>query len=125
MKRLSRGTPYILTSGEIEIVLMSVTKKTATHIAQLLEMTYEDWEALSDRVRAKHIVDYQNSSILAASLAAGAKAHTDLEASSSAITSTAQVEHLTEEVRVLRDLVKELTDNANSINSTAKKGNRK
>lgn len=115
-RRISRGTPYVLTSGEVEIALKSLTPKTVLAIASLLEMTVADWDALDDRMKVKHLIDYQNSSILAATLAAGAKAHTDLEAAGIIQTREATVDALTAEIDTLREMVRELNE------QTPKKG---
>lgn len=107
--RLSRGTPYILSSSDIENVLKSMTPKFEANIARILDMTDEEWRTLDKKVKVRHIIDFQNRATLAATMAAGAKAHTDLEAAATVITDTAEAQTLRDEVRALTELVKDLT----------------
>lgn len=118
--RLSRGTPYILTSADIENALKALTPRTEAAIAQVLELTAEQWHALDDKVKVRHIIDFQNRSILAASLAAGAKVHTDLEEAAYAVTRVHEADTLADEVRALRELVTDLTADTNT-----RRGNRR
>ena len=79
MRRLSRGTPYILPSADIDNALRSIAPHTAHQIATVIGLTIEEWYALDDRLKVKHLIDYQNSAVLAATVVAAARAHTDLD----------------------------------------------
>lgn len=78
-RRLSRGTPYILTSTEVAEILKNLPPRIEQAIAALLNMTVDDWREQPAKVRAKQIVDYQNAGAFAASMAAAGKAIGDLE----------------------------------------------
>ena len=112
MKRISRNTPYVLTTADVENVLASVPPKVENAIAALLDMTLDEWRKMPKTKRVRHIVDYQNQAQLAASMAASAKAHTDLQAAAFAVTEQAEAETLSERVARLESL----------INRTAAKG---
>ena len=51
MRRMSRGTPYILATSEVENVLKSLTPKMGDHVASLLDMSGDQWRALPDDVK--------------------------------------------------------------------------
>lgn len=123
--RLSRGTPYVLNASDVENVLGSLTPRMANTIAGLLDLTAGQWHALDDRVKVRHIIDFQNRSILAATLAAGAKAQTDLEGAANAITAVAEVDFLRCEVEALRQVIVELTAKLAAESGSVKKGGRR
>lgn len=108
MKRISRGTPYVMTTGDVENALMALTPRTEESIASLMDMTVEAWRAQSPGKRASQIVAYTNSGQLAALLAASAKAHTDLEDSAFAVTQATEAQSLRDEVVALRDMVDDM-----------------
>lgn len=105
MKRLSRGTPYVLSTADVENVIASLPPRVENAIASLLDMTLDQWRRLPKAKRARHIVDFQNRSQLAATLAAGAKAHTDLEAAAFAVTEKAEADTLAERVARLEQVI--------------------
>lgn len=102
----------MLNTQDLENILTAVTPKMVQHITALLDITPEDWDKLDDRVRARHIVDFQQRGLLAATLSASAKAHTDLEAAAHPITEKAEahtkIELLNEQVAALTELVEGL-----------------
>ena len=102
MKRISMCTPYVLTTADVENVIASLTPKVENAIASLLDLTLDEWRKLPKAKRVRHIVDYQNRAQLAASMAASAKAHTDLEAAAFAVTEQAEAESDTLTQRVAR-----------------------
>lgn len=108
MRRISRGTPYILSATEVENVLRSLTPKMEEHIASLLDISADQWRKLEDPVKVRHIIDFQNRATLAATLAAAAKAHTDLEDASVVVTQAVEADTLRDEVKALREMVHDL-----------------
>lgn len=78
-KRISRGTPYVLNQGDVENYLASVTPRTEQAIAALLGMEVQTWRDQTKAMKVKQILDFQNSGVGAATLAAAAKAQRDLE----------------------------------------------
>lgn len=110
MKRLSRGTPYVMTTGDVETALASLTPRVEESIASLMDMTVAQWRRQTKTKKAAQIVRFTNSGQLAALLAAAAKAHTDLEASAFAVTESAQAKTLADRVRELEDLTLELME---------------
>lgn len=105
MKRISRGTPYVLSTADVENVIASLPPKMEASIATLMDLTVEDWRKLPKAKRVRHIIDYQSRAQLAASIAASAKAHTDLEAAASPITQQAEAETLTDRVARLENIL--------------------
>lgn len=79
MKRISRGTPYILTTDDITNALAAIPTRVEEAIANLMNMSAEDWRAQNDRVKVRQLVDYQNTGAFAATLTASAKAISDLD----------------------------------------------
>ena len=114
MKRISRGTPYVPTTADVENVIASLSPKVENAIASLLDLTLDEWRKLPKAKRVRHIVDYQNRAQLAASMAASAKAHTDLEAGAIADPDQAEAE-----AETLTDLVARLES---MLTRTSKKG---
>lgn len=108
MKRISRGTPYILTEADLDNLLKSLTPRMEANICALLEMTVEDWRKLGKRVQARHLVDFQNRGVGAASLAAAAKAQTDLEEAAQAVTLASQAQSIVDDVAALKEMVHDL-----------------
>ncbi len=104
-RRISRGTPYVLTAAEVENLLGALTPRMEEQIAAMLDTTVEAWRKESKGKRAKHLVDYQNRGQLAAVLAASAKAHTDLEAAAFAVTMQTEAQSLADTVADLQSLV--------------------
>lgn len=109
MKRISRGTPYVLSRGDIENALASLTPRTEEAIAALFGISVDQWRRQTSEVKCKQVIDFQNSAALAATLAAGARVHTDLESAAFAVTQATEAQTLAEEVRALREMVQELT----------------
>ena len=107
-RRISRGTPYVLTAGEIENLLGALTPRMEEQIAAMLDMPVEEWRKQTKAKRAKHLVDYQNRGQFAAVMAASAKAHTDLEAAAFAVTLQTEAQSLSDDVAALKDLVHDL-----------------
>jgi hypothetical protein len=103
MKRISRGTPYILTTDDIGNALASIPPRVEEAIAYLLNMTVDDWRAQTDRIKVKQLVDFQNAGAFAATLATAAKAIGDLEEVAFPVI-TASVD---EELRAALDLLNE------------------
>lgn len=79
MKRISRGTPYVLSSTDMEHALAALSPRMEGAVAAILNMTVADWREQDDRLKVKQLIDFQNSAQLAATLATAAKAQTDLE----------------------------------------------
>jgi len=112
MKRISRGTPYILTESDLDNLLKSLTPRMEANICALLDMTVEDWRKLTKRVQARHLIDFQNRGVGAASLAAAAKAQTDLEEAAQAVTLQSQAQSIVDEFNALKEMVHDLTKKA-------------
>lgn len=110
MKRISRGTPYVLSQADIENALMGLRPRTEEAIASLMDMSPEKWRAQTKAKRASQIVHYQNSGQLAASIAAVAKAHTDLEDAAFTVTQITEAQSVTEDVAELKRKVADLVD---------------
>jgi hypothetical protein len=104
-RRISRGTPYVLTAGEIENLLGALTPRMEEQVAAMLDMTVEAWRKESKAKRAKHIVDYQNRGQFAAVMTAAAKAQTDMEGAAFAVTMQTEAQALSETVAELTELV--------------------
>jgi hypothetical protein len=79
-RRISRGTPYILTATEISETLKHLSPRIETAIATLMNLSVEQWRAQADKVKAKQLVDFQSAGALAATMAASERAIGDLEA---------------------------------------------
>ena len=79
-RRISRGTPYILTSTEVAEILKNLPPRIESALAALMNMTVEDWHKQAPKVKAKQVLDYQNAGAFAATMAAAGKAIGDLEA---------------------------------------------
>ena len=109
-RRISRGTPYILTQAELENMLGSITPRQEEQIAALLEMSVEDWRKQPKAKRAKQMVDFQNRGQWAASMAAAAKAQTDLEATAFAVTMQTKAQSLSDDVAALSQMVHQLVE---------------
>ena len=108
MKRISRGTPYVMTTGDVEMALTALSPRTEEAIASLMNMTVEAWRKQSKGKRASQIVAFTNSGQLAAMLAASAKAHVDLEDSAFAVTQATEAKSVRDEVTELRGQVEDL-----------------
>jgi hypothetical protein len=91
MKRISRGTPYIL--------------------------TVDDWRDQNDRVKVKQLVDFQNSGAFAATLATAAKAISDLEEVAFPVISPS----VDEELRAALDLLNEQVQKHDALLTKASK----
>lgn len=80
MKRLSRGTPHILTASEIEVTLATVDRDPLLEqaIASIYHYDVEDWRKLPKAQRAKHIIDTQYQGRMSAILSTSLKARRDL-----------------------------------------------
>lgn len=109
MKRISRGTPYVLTTGDVENVLGSMTPRMEESIAALLDMPVDEWRKQTKAKRAKQLVDFQNQGAAAAAFAAAAKAHTDLEEAAFAVTQRTEAESIIGELEALKAMVADLT----------------
>jgi hypothetical protein len=79
-RRISRGTPYILTNTEVEEILKHLPARIETAVAALMNLTVDDWHKQPAKLRAKQIIDFQNAGAFAATMAAAEKAIGDLEA---------------------------------------------
>lgn len=79
-RRISRGTPYILTATEIEQILKHLPPRVETSLAALMNLSLDEWRAQPVKVKAKQIVDHQNAGAFAATMAASERAIGDLEA---------------------------------------------
>lgn len=108
MKRISRGTPYVMTTGDVEMALTALSPRTEEAIASLMDMTVEAWRKQTKGKRASQIVAFTNSGQLAAMLAASARAHTDLEDSAFAVTQATEAQSMRDEVIALRGLVEDM-----------------
>ena len=108
-RRISRGTPYVLTAAEIENLLGALTPRMEEQVAAMLDMSVEVWRKESKGRRAKHVVDYQNRGQFAATMAASARAHTDMESAAVAITQAIEAQTLTATVSALADEVAALS----------------
>lgn len=115
MKRISRGTPYVLTQTDIDNALAALTPRIEESIAAAMDMTPEDWRKQTKARKVKQIIDHQTRGQLAASMNAANRAQTDFEESAKAISATHEVEVLREEIAALTALVQSMT-------GTAKKG---
>lgn len=104
-RRISRGTPYVLTASEIENLLGALTPRMEEQVAAMLEMPVEDWRKQAKAKRAKQLVDFQSRGQFAAAMAASAKAQTDMEAAAFAVTMQTEAQSLADEVSALKDLV--------------------
>lgn len=80
--RLSRGTPYILSSAQVEDILKHLPPRVELAVAATMNLTVEDWRKQAAKVRVKQIIDHQNAGILAATMAAAERAIGDLESAS-------------------------------------------
>ena len=71
MRRISRGTPYILTTGEIESRLATLKDDPQMEqaTAETFGLTVEQWRKLTVAKRAKHLIDLQERGLLAAATA--------------------------------------------------------
>lgn len=78
-RRISRGTPYILTTDDITNALAAIPPRVEEAIANLMNMGVEDWRAQNDRVKVRQLLDYQNAGAFAATLSTAAKAIADLD----------------------------------------------
>ena len=102
MKRISRGTPYVLTTADVENVIASLSPKVENAIASLLDLTLDEWRKLPKAKRVRHIVDYQNRAHRASSRPGSAKARPAPGAAASAVTEQAEAEPETLTERVAR-----------------------
>lgn len=109
MKRISRGTPYVLTTGDVENVLGSMTPRMEESIAALLDMPVDEWRKQTKAKRAKQLVDFQNRGAAAAAFAAAAKAQTDLEEAAFAATQRTEAASIIDELEALKAMVADLT----------------
>jgi len=104
-RRISRGTPYVLTAAEIENLLGALTPRMEEQVAAMLEMPAAEWRKQTKAKRAKQLVDFQTRGQFAAAMSAAAKAHTDMEAAAFAVTMQTEAQSLTDEVAALTELV--------------------
>lgn len=122
MRRISRGTPYILTTSDIENVLGSLTPAIEEAVASLLDMTVDEWRKQSKQRRAKQLVDFQNRGQFAASMTASAKAQTDLQEVAFAVTQRTEAASVAEDVQALKEIVSEVVGRMDAL--TGKPGKR-
>ena len=78
-RRISRGTPYILTATEVTEILKHLPPRIELAVAALMNVTVDVWRAQPDKIRARQIIDYQNAGMFAATMAAAERAIGDLE----------------------------------------------
>lgn len=122
MRRMSRGTPYVMTTGDVETALAALTPRAEESIASLMDMTVEQWREQSKPKRASQIVAYTNSGQLAALLSASARAHTDLEDAAFAVTQVAEAQSMREEMAALRGIVEEMSASLTPAAAHKRKG---
>jgi hypothetical protein len=106
--RISRGTPYIQTTADIENTLAAATPQMEENIAAMLRMPAEEWRAQPVAVKVKQINEHQIRGQAAAALAAATKAQTDFTEAVQPITEASQAAMLRDEVDALRDMVADL-----------------
>lgn len=123
MRRISRGTPYVLTTSDIENVLASLTPAIEDAIAALLGLTVDEWRKQPKAKRVKQLVDFQNNGQVAATLAASAKAQTDLQEVAFAATQRVEAASVTADVQALKEIVADLVGRIDGLTgANARKG---
>lgn len=121
-RRISRGTPYILSSTDMENALAALTPRMEESIAAVLDMPHGEWRAQPLAAKVRQLIDHQTRGQAAAAFATAAKAQTDLEEAAHAITAQAEASVLRDEVAALRDMVAELLKTTDKPASTSRKG---
>jgi ubiquinone biosynthesis protein UbiJ len=107
-RRLSRGTPYILTTTEIQQLIDSLTPRQEEAIAQIVGLTLSAWRKQGAAKKAHQVANYLNTAQISAAVAAAAKANADLEAAAFVITEAAEVDNLAHKVQALEKKVQQL-----------------
>lgn len=121
MRRISRGTPYVLTTADIENVLGSLTPRIEEAVASLVDMTVDQWRKQSKAKKAKQLVDFQNRGLLSATLASAAKAQTDLEEAAFIVTQASEAHSVTADVAALREMVAEMSARMDALTGKSHK----
>ena len=120
MKRISRGTPYILSAVDIDNMLGALTPRMEELIAAMLEMTIDEWRNQPKRKKVAQLVDHQNRGQFAAAQNASTRALTDWEEAVTAVRPTDVTENRLDRLEML------VADIANRIDGltarNAKKG---
>jgi hypothetical protein len=99
----------VLSTTDMENALAAVSPRVEEAIAALFNLTAEEWRAQPARVQVKQLVDFQNSAQLAATLAASAKAHTDLESVAFAAVAPSATDDLRAAMELLTEQVAAIT----------------
>lgn len=120
MKRISRGTPYILTAVDIDNMLRALTPRMEEIIAAMLDMTVEDWRKQPKRKKVAQLVDHQNRGQFAAAQNASTRALTDWEEAVTAVRPTDVTENRLDRLEML---VSDIANRLDTITGrTSKKG---
>ena len=120
MKRISRGTPYILTAVDIDNMLGALTPRMEEIVAAMLDMHVDEWRKQPKRKKVAQLVDHQNRGQFAAAQNASTRALTDWEEAVTAIRPTDVTENRLDRLEML---VADIAGRLDTITGrTSKKG---
>ena len=111
MKRISRGTPHVLTTGEIESIFAALSKDPLLEgaVAQAFDMTVESWRHQTKAKRVAQFLDLQERGRLAAVGAQSLKARRDFMAEAYMVANNEDPSSVADRLRLVETQLAELT----------------